>query len=279
MAGMSTADIESGVEAGPPLRVPYKTPYYYGGKQFPPGDIYSNHDVMIAAMRADLDPRPHAFLSRALYERIEALAPGTLDGMSMVLVGPEGEECDYLAVTPKAKLEAREAKDAEPGDLQWATTAFAPGDAPAAVFALQHRNQQFLIVSRAVGLALDIDSFRDAQLSAFHRTQASGGARPAIAALTRMLANESQPGDAETVRKALQDGAAVTPSTSKTRATSTSKSKTRAKATSKAKAKAKTKTKTKAKPTKKSKTKSKAKTKTKTKAKPTKKSSRRKRTA
>ncbi|MFT3711771.1 MAG: hypothetical protein QM817_29385 [Archangium sp.] len=155
MSGHSTAGLDVGsAEPGPPMRFLTEVPSYYGTKHQPPGDLYSHMDFI------GMDEPPAVIACAALWERLNAAAPGLVNAVEVELVDTQQATHRYFALTAVKRVET---KDEAPGDLCWASTAFDPKGALPAVFALG----EYLVVSREIALALRVDEFKEVVVSAF----------------------------------------------------------------------------------------------------------------
>jgi len=188
-------------EAGPPITIPWKIAYY-GRPSHRPTDFYEGEGLSVALDELEHDPA--AIASKRLAARIDELAPDTTAGFPVHLVGPEGAEpLEYVALDGRDTVVARDAESAREGDHQWGPFAFRASEAPAKVFTLAYGDRHYLLVSRDIAEELR-GQFTDLSLSPFHLTQATGGARPAIAALKRLLTGGTKPEDKQVVAEALR---------------------------------------------------------------------------
>ncbi len=181
----STVQLDtSSIEAGPPLQIGWKIPYY-GKPDHRPVDIYSGPELRMLCRKGNLSPSP-VIASAALHARLVELAPDAFAAAPVQLIGPDGATLDYLAITPRTQLEGLSSDEAKPGDLQWSKIAFSERDAPAELFTLSQKSQTYLIASRRIVDAL-AGTFREVHASAFHRTSEAGGTRPAMAAFEKQV--------------------------------------------------------------------------------------------
>lgn len=149
MAGHSTAGIDaSSAEAGPPLRIPAD-----GTTEHPLGDLYSHMDFI------GMDEPPLVIASAALFEKLSALAAGALKSEPVEIIDTHDKPQRFFAVRAVHVVEPR---DAQPGDLEWAGTAFNPSGAPAVLGV-----GQYLVVSGEIGKALGVEEFAEVTLSEF----------------------------------------------------------------------------------------------------------------
>jgi len=193
------------VEPGPPPRIGW-APSSYGKSSDRPGPIFGGYALEKVSKKAGLAPGIIAIVSEPVHSVLQTLAGDHFEGVPLELIGPEGDRAPYAAIRPRARLTGRKASEARPGDLQWGNAAFAAADAPAPVFVLaisQFSDGQHLVVSQTIADALR--GFPDLIQSRFHKTPEGGGARPAVAALTRILERRGQPEDEDVVRGALRD--------------------------------------------------------------------------
>jgi hypothetical protein len=243
-------------EAGPPITIPWKVPAH-ANKNDRPADVFAGDGLgdRIEELEAD----PAVIVSKALATRLEALAPGAISGYPVRLVSVNGGEAlDYVAVDGIDTVEARSAESAREGEHQWGDFAFRASDAPAQIFTLARGDDRYLLVSREIGDTLR-GEFTNLHLSAFHRTTAVGGIRPAIAALKRLLGGKPQPDDRAFVTEAVAEGRPEEPAKATTKPAATAKPKPNKQAAKPKKPATKAKAKAKAKPTAKAKAKAKPK--------------------
>ncbi|MBL8909687.1 MAG: hypothetical protein JNM17_03180 [Archangium sp.] len=155
MSGHSTAGIDaSGAEPGPPLRIQADVPSDYADKHQPLGDVYSHMDFIGSGW----DETPLVIASAALFEKLRSLAGAeAFTTWAVEIVDTHGAAQPFVAVRAVHVIEPR---DAQPGDLQWATTAFDPTGAPV-VFGVG----EYLVVSAEIGKALGVEKFAEVALS------------------------------------------------------------------------------------------------------------------
>jgi hypothetical protein len=152
-------------EAGPPITIPWALARDHAEHR--PTDVYEGEGLSIWLEELDRDPAVIA--SKRLADRLDALAPGASAGYPVHLVGPAGDELDYVAVDGVETVIARDAEAARDGDLMSVTFAFNQGDAPGKVFTLAYGDSTYLIVAREIALALRGDGLVDVSFLAFHR--------------------------------------------------------------------------------------------------------------
>lgn len=195
----------SEIEPSKPLIIPWE-PKSYGQPTDKPSDMFADSEFVYVSLSAGIeDKEPGAIMSKALYEKLNSLVPDVCKTIDVILLGPDGSKLDYVAMFPEKHLESKKLESANENDLQWGLFAFDEKEAPGELFALTLDSQTSIIVSRRVGKELGVDKFFDIMLSDFHRTPTKGGARPAIAAISRVLNKQEKLGDIETVQQAMRD--------------------------------------------------------------------------
>ena len=185
--GSSVQLVASSIDAGPPLRIEWKIPYY-GKPDHRPVDIYSGPELRMLCRRGNLPPSP-VIASAALHARLVDLAPDAFAAAPVSLVSPDGGTLAYVVITPHTQLEGRSSDEAKPGDLQWSKISFSEREASVELFTLSQKSQTYLIASRRIVDAL-AGKFREVHASAFHRTSEDGGTRPAMAAFEKKVRDQ-----------------------------------------------------------------------------------------
>lgn len=135
---------------------------------------------------AQCERTPAAIVSRRFLERLEALAPGTVD--TVPVEHPSG---NLVALFPKVTVVGRAAKDAVPSDLQTGPFAVDPTSATAPLFLLQVRTKSLLVVSEQVARGLAQDEWPHLRSTPFEPTPAHGGRpRPELSGATVIAEND-----------------------------------------------------------------------------------------
>lgn len=134
---------------------------------------------------AQCERAPAAIVSRRFFERLEALAPGTVD--TVPVEHPSGS---LVGLFPRVIVAGRSADSSVAGELQTGRFAVNPAAATAPLFLLQVNSKSVLVVSEQVARDLEKDGWLHVRATPFVPTPAHGGrARPELFGATVVAEN------------------------------------------------------------------------------------------